>query len=29
MEQERVAIADLSGIIDRAVSTKHWLKKMA
>jgi len=29
MEQERVAIADLAGIIDRAVSAKHWLKKMA
>jgi glycyl-tRNA synthetase len=29
MEQERVAIADLAGIIDRAVSPKHWLKKMA
>lgn len=28
MAQERVAVADLSGIIDQAVNVKHWLKKM-
>ena len=28
MEQERVAIKDLAGIIDAAVNVKHWLKKM-
>jgi glycyl-tRNA synthetase len=29
MEQERVAVKDLAGIIEQAVSAKHWLKKMA
>jgi glycyl-tRNA synthetase len=28
MEQERVAVKDLSAIIDLAVNAKHWLKKM-
>ncbi len=28
MEQERVAISELSNIIDQAVNVKHWLQKM-